>query len=372
MFMLIVITAIIGLVVGWLTYNPFWGLATWVLLGGGFILQGLRKILAQPPHKAIRTILGKRQDNKVVNEGFGIFPLYPWWHGFIPINVTKVNQDLPEQLVRTPDRAESSVPISLTWTPNKNDPKSLIEFLNTGGENGVKTILEDIVRERLREWAFSIDEGPKDWQELMGAREEAVAILLKAIVGKELTAIPTSAQSIPTSIWLKYFVSPRKTLTENEQRVVGKDWGNVDKLLSTLESENPDETEKIKKAVEDRRKEIKLAQQGNGNFAFSQLGIILNRLNIGEIKPKGELAKIAEIEARETQERKGEVFEVDTDLMKARRLVEAAKEKGEDLSLQQAFQIIMEWKATREGRGFTIPGLSPAVGEILKAILGRG
>lgn len=368
MFILIVIAAIIGLVIGWLTYNPFWGLATWVLLGGGFILQSLRKIPAQPPHKGILIIWGKRQET-IKDEGWNSFPLYPWWHGFIPINVTKVNQDLPEQLVRTPDRAESGIPISLTWTPDKNDPKSLIEFLNTGGENGIKTILEDIVRERLREWAFSIDEGPKDWQELMGAREEAVAILLKAIVGEELTAIPPLAQSIPTSIWLKYFISPHKTLTENEQKVAGKNWENVDELLHPLQ---PDEVEKIKKAVEDRRKEIKLAQQGNGNFAFSQLGIILNRLNIGEIKPKGDLAKVAELEARETQERKGEIFEVDTDLMKARRLVEVAKEKKENLSLQQAFQIIMEWKATREGRGFTIPGLSLAVRENLKAIFSKG
>ena len=57
--------------------------------------------------------------------------------------------------------------------------------------------------------------------------------------------------------------------------------------------------------------------------------------------------------------------------MKAQQLLEAARAKGEILSVQGAFQIIMEWKTTREGRGFTIPGISPMIMEIAKNILAR-
>jgi len=144
---------------------------------GAFVLQGLRKIPANPPHKAIVTRFGKRTA-EVKDEGWNFFPFYPYWHGYILVNVIKVNHDLPPQLVRTPDMAELEIPISLTWTPINNAvakdengqvvfelKDGLTNFLNAGGEKGVKEILDDIVRERLREWAMSDTEGPLTWIE---------------------------------------------------------------------------------------------------------------------------------------------------------------------------------------------------------------
>jgi len=336
-----------------------------VVICGSIALQGLKKVPAQPPHVAIRTILGSRTQD-VVKEGWAFFPLYPWWHGAILVNITKVNQDLPEQKVRTPDRAELAIPVSITWVPAKDDGKQLIVFLDSGGEKGVKTILEDLVRERLREWAISTEEGPADWVDAMGAREEAVAVLLKAIIGDEgLEKIPSG---IPTPILLRYFAGPQRFPTnERDKTRWGAKWEILEKELPGDLEKNRVTKEKLKAAVDERRNSVQRIRQGDGKFNKIGLGIYINRLNIGEIKPLGKLAEFAELEAREAQERRGEVFEVDTDLLKAGRLLEVAEANKEKLSIQDAYRIVMEWKTTREGRGFTIPGLSPALAEAVSA-----
>lgn len=302
---LIFMVSVLAGTIATLLVNILFGLAVWMLIFGGFMLQALRNIPAQPPHKGILTVFGERKE-VIKNEGWRFFPLYPWWHGFIKVNVTKVNQDLTPEDIRTPDLAELSIPVSLTWTPDKTVPKNLIEFLNSGGVDGVKEILDDVVAERLRIWAIALTEGPQSWEEAIRAQDEAIEVLIEQITGQELP-----------------------------------------------------------------HDKIKLIRQGNGLQSIPSLGIVLNRLNVGQIKPMGELAKAAESKVKEEQERRGETYEVETDLMKAKQLMEAAKERKEKLSLAEAFQIIMEWKTAREGHGFTIPGISPAIMELAKAFLKR-
>lgn len=288
------------------------GVAAFVAIFGSFVIQGLRQIPAQPPTKGILTIFGRRLP-KILNEGWNFFPIYPWVVGFIPVNVTKINQDLTPKDLRTPDLAEIEVSVSLTWTPSiEGDPTSLISFLNAGGEEGVKTILEDIVGEKLRIWAIATVEGPQTWREAVKAADEAVQILIAGVAGEALPADPT-----------------------------------------------------------ERAEAMGRIRRGNGVQPIPTLGITLNRLNVTRVKPKGELAKVAELQAKEEQERRGEVFEVGTDLMKAHQLIGAAAAAGQTLTIEDAFRIVMEWKATREGHGFTIPGISPTIAEIVKTILGR-
>lgn len=104
------------------------------------------------------------------------------------------------------------------------------------------------------------------------------------------------------------------------------------------------------------------AMNGNGRLCKESLGIIIKRLNIGEIAPEGDLAKAAERHAVEEEERRGEAYEQETDLLKAQQIVQVAQNLGQDISLPEALRIVMEWKATREGKGFTIPGLVQAIG----------
>ena len=65
------------------------------------------------------------------------------------------------------------------------------------------------------------------------------------------------------------------------------------------------------------------------------------------------------------------MYEVQTDLKKAREVMKAANKEGGNLSLLDAYWLTMELKITREGRGFVIPGLSRDLREIIAATLGR-
>ena len=295
-------------------------------LVGTFFLQGLRKIPADPPHKGLRTILGKRTD-KVVEEGWNFFPFFPWWHGYVITDVTKKNMDLEPQKVRTPDEAELAIPVSVTFTP---DADSLLEYFNSGGEAGVKTILTDIIKENLREWAIAKDEGPQTYKEAMASQEEATAILLKAILGDTLKPI---SSSIPTPILLRYFNKPPRKPTESQEKEWGETW---EKVTEKLKQEFPDlnDLEEFKRAVEKRREEIRDARRGNGKYKKFSLGILLNRLNLGEIKPIGELAKAMELKVTEESQRRAEIVE----LNHVGERIEALKKI--DFSNEQALEII--------------------------------
>ncbi len=283
------------------------------------------------------------------DEGWRLFLFFPYWHGFILVNVTKKNQDLPIQIVRTPDMAELEIPVSLTWTPLA---AHLVEYLNAGGENGVKTILEDIVRERLREWAIVGDEGPQNWEEAMKARVEAASILTKAIVGEELSPIPSD---IPTTILLKFFDKPQKFPTPSEMEKFGikleeakekftdfdalpeeqmdeiLNWGRVKEKIDELSSE---EKENLEKALKQRKAIINSIRQGNGMQEIPQLGIVLNRLNIGEMKPRGKLAEAAELKAEEIKKMEGDKIRIEN---VTKRIVELEKL---GFSPEQALEIL--------------------------------
>lgn len=294
-----------------------------------FILQGLRRIPAEPPHAGVRTIAGKRDGTRpVVKEGWRFFPIYPYWHGVVMVNVKKVDFDLPEQKVRTPDFAELSIPVSITWTPDTDSANNLINFLNTGKHAGFQSILDNIVSERLRIWANSEEQGPQTWKEAIRANKDASAILLKAILGEELSHIPSE---IPTPILLKYFDVPRKKPTESEAKTWGDNWNVISEQLSRLSDED---REKIKVAIKKRREDIQAASAGNGKFCIPQFGTKINRLNIGEIKILGELGKAAEFAAREEREREAETIELRHIAKRARAL------KALGMSNEQAIELI--------------------------------
>lgn len=207
-----------------------------------FFAISLRHIPADPPHIAVVTLLGQRL-RKIKGEGYRLFPFYPVIYNAVLIDVSKKNQDLPPQGVRSRDLAEFEISVSLTWSPN---PDYAIEYLNHGSENGVRNILADMVNQRLREWAITTN-----WEDALKAHDKTTAILVKTIAG------------LPTE------------LSKEEQ----------EKIIARI-------------------------AQGDGVQPIPQLGIILNRLNIKEIKPKGELIRAAELLVKEKMERVGERIEM--------------------------------------------------------------
>lgn len=210
-----------------------------------FFAISLRHIPADPPHIAVVTLLGQRL-RQVKREGYRLFPFYPVIYNAVLINMTKKNQYLPPLIVRTRDLAELEISVSLTWTPNED---YAIEYLNHGSEDGIKNILSDMVKERLRERAIGADKGPRNWEELLHAQDEATAMLIREIVG-----LPSHLSK-----------------------------GEHDELIQKIRA-------------------------GNGIQPIPQMGITLNRLNITEIKPRGELAQAAERFVKEQQDMKGVTY----------------------------------------------------------------
>lgn len=238
------IIVLLALNAGAWSRNLWFGISTLLLLTGLYVLQGLKKIPADPPHRGALTFLGRRQ-NIVLEEGWRFLPFFPWVYGVILVNVVRKNLDLAPEDVRTPDLAELSVPVSVTYTPS-----NLIAYLNSGGESGVNNILTDAVGEAIREWAITRAYGPQNWEEALRARGEALQIVINTLSGRD--------------------------------------------VLTPLDPA-----------------EIALMRAGNGTLASVALGVVINRVNVGEMKVLGALAEAAEKAAIEERERAAETIELE-------------------------------------------------------------
>lgn len=119
---------------------------------------------------------------------------------------------------------------------------------------------------------------------------------------------------------------------------------------------------------QERKSETDAIRRGNGKRKIPYLGITLNRFNLGEMKVKGRMAEKIESQSIEAEERRAEVFEIETDAEKAKILMKVARDNKEEMTFDDAYSKVLEWKATREGHGFAIPGLSPTLTKALKMI----
>ena len=148
------------------------------------LINCIEDITAKPPHVAL-VVHNKKRISVTKGEGFRVFfKRFPVFYDYFLINIEKKNQDLPTETVRTPDLGLLKVPISITWTPGAptmdmpDDIYSvlngsyLINYINHGEDEGeknnsekkgVRSILADIVKERVREWAMSPMEGPQTY-----------------------------------------------------------------------------------------------------------------------------------------------------------------------------------------------------------------
>jgi regulator of protease activity HflC (stomatin/prohibitin superfamily) len=164
--------------------------------------------------------------------------------------MTAKNQDFAPGDLRTPDMAEIEVIASVTFEP---DPANLINYLNKKGEPGIREILDDVVEEAVRERAANPTKDPKTWEEAVKMKELFIAEVAATIIGRDVDTIP------------------------------------------------PDELKTLARQL----------RRGNGNIKIENLGIILSRVNIKSIKPKGELAQAAEQAAKERRQTEAEKVEIE-------------------------------------------------------------
>lgn len=309
---------------------------------GAFVLQGLRKIPI--PYVGQVTIFGKRktkidsETKKEISvyrkEGWNFLPLFPFWYGIVLIKVERITFEVIQEKAMTPDRAESRVPVLLTIRPV---PEMLKQYINSGKEEGVKAQLVGKIEERIREWCMSDEEGPKTWMELNKSHSEGTSILAKKIAGNSLVEVPSYAQKVPTWIWLRYFKEPQPEIPlGNEEKWYDNGWQKVKDALDEISKMKKGESniKRLKKAVEERRKQIDSLRTGTGEIIVEDLGVQIERLNIGDIDVLGKVADTAENEAKEEQERKAETKEVEHVLGK----VKMYKDMG--YSLEQALEAV--------------------------------
>ncbi len=282
-----------------------------------FLKDAIREIPADPPHKAILLFLGKRQD-KILDEGWRLLPFYQIIFDVIAIDVTKNNEDLPPQEVKTPDLADLSFEVSITWSAGgywDEGKKKQIELLNnyimSEKEKGVKKIYKDIIQSRLRAWVFAEDEGPATWQEAIGCKDEIIATLVKAILGDNIPAIPSD---IPTNVLLRYFSVPRKGPLEYQKQKWGKQTeqgSNWEGIEAQLEKIGDSKLEELKKAIKERQNIIRTLREGNGSLVHKKLGITIHLLTINNVALVGPVAEAVQKRAKEKEEALAEKTEID-------------------------------------------------------------
>jgi hypothetical protein len=281
--------------------------------------------------------------------------------------------------VRTPDRAQISVKASITFIPGIKDqdtgnvmPESLIVFLNSGGEDGVRKIIHDIVEDRVKTWAGSNKEGPADWMEAQNLKDDAHGVLAKSLLGDSL---PNIESEIPTSTWMRFFDRPQSEPSNFDasprngwaQKDEDGNW-NWDGLQAIFDGYSPEEQDDLRDKINDRRRSVRALREGKALFGDESLGITIVRFTVNEIKVQGKVAEAAELQEKERRERAADTVEMQN---VSERVAELTRDhKG--LTAKDAFQIVQVERGKVGKRVIEINGASGGLGTDLIAALSGG
>jgi len=301
------------------------------ILTAVFLKLCLKYILVDPPNVALITFLGKRWPWKkdeipwwarpfipkkaMKKEGWRFFfPYFPFFYNFILIKVNKVNQKIELEDIRC----------KLAET-DSNSPQS-------GGEVSVKVDLTwhpDYIHENGERLRFFINSG----------REEEVKKILHGMTEEDIRQLGR------THTWEEYTFAT----DELTKSIYKKLTGQVIKDINAFQRET----------------------ENNGVPDIISLGIVITRINVGKIKEQGELQKAASSQAKEIQERRGDLYETETEIQQAQLLFEAYKKVGTPKTLEECILEIRRRKVIREGHGavYDIPELEKvgvAIGNIIR------
>lgn len=287
-----------------------------ILLGvsGLMYFKGLKDIKANPPHKGLLKVWETRLP-KVENEGKVVTADYwPFFLTYEPVKVEKINEDFSfdvrcnknanDKDGKSQSGAKVKVPISIVYTP---DPENFIQFQNSGGEEGVRNILTEMMAEDARQMGKD-----NTWEGMTFAGDDLSKNLIHQLTGQEFRS---------------------------------EDKSEVDKLRLTMEK--------------------------NGFPDIRGLGIKVRRLNVGEIEPLGAVSEAADLAVKEELELRGDLVETNGEVEQAKILLLALKEYNSEITLWQCIQEIRRRKSVNTGHGavYDIPGLeniAPIVAKILK------
>ena len=323
--MIIVLSLLSEMIFGWGTAKAFAAETILLALFPIYLWYGFRTVSADPITVAVMQLFGNYTGGL---KGPGL-RFYPPGFSSVDINVTLTNRDISLE-TRVTDRSAIKMEVGITFKPNVKNGDETVNFIRAGKEAGVFNIFSDIVSTAIRQWATSPEEGPATWMDAVSSREEALAVLLQAVNGNailgnsdeqiEKTRAILQQIDIPLVILYKRKTFPNKKPNEIEASQWGGRWGDKDHKdgknrdweiyedrISGLSAEENNVLETSLACV---REHLRTARQGNADIAIKDLGVILTRLNIKETQPLGDVAKAAEKQAKEEQERLGEITEL--------------------------------------------------------------
>lgn len=384
-----------GNVIRYLPWAIFWSLVGFGLLGVGFALMGIDlpwSILgvcllalayiewdagkknvpaSKPASKAVLTFWGNRTGRWIgptpiiLDEGDHlVMPYWPFKIDLIPFSVTKVNRDeIPVMdIICKSETIEGqgdgglgaggrvNVYYSYTFIPDTEHPERIIDYVNSDYADGVAQIIEDRAAEVLRQSGRD-----NTWEQLQFSSDKLTAMVLVKLSGEK----PIALEIDPSD--------PNGKKTFRDHKGKPKE--------ATIDVPGEPEPVPLVKEVEDCTVDeidyfLDKIHENHGYTDVQDLGIIILRFNIEKVELTGTLKTVAEKAVTEQEERRAEVYEIDTELKQAQKLYDKYKEVGSSKTMEDCVMEIRRRKVQREGKSvqtFEIPGLVEAAGAIATA-----
>ncbi|MBI3956490.1 MAG: hypothetical protein HY340_00675 [Candidatus Kerfeldbacteria bacterium] len=313
-----------------------------------YTAAGIVVVPGNPPHRAVYMFLGARTETEF-DEGTSFVLL--GIESLVTVNITKRDLNVEIEDIRTKDNAHLRVRIQVPWIPDRD---RLYEFLGSGGEPGVRALMDDYVRERARDFFI----------EKIEAREVTRRVFRYAGTEQDLKPelVPEPQLLEPWEAALGYredvrghliytLVDDFHLMTETRRVVVGEKETDEERIMGA-----------------EMRKQLR---KGGREDQF-HWGIRILDVNISTILPSGKTAEAADRRSQETGERAAEIFEIESEYLQAAKLIELLRRLGvgaEKMSFETAYRLLLDYKMVRGDHGFTIPGLPDAVQKAVQAFL---
>lgn len=113
--------------------------------------------------------------------------------------------------------------------------------------------------------------------------------------------------------------------------------------------------------------DIQKIRSGQGKWGINYFAIFLNRVNLGEMQPFGEVYKNALKLKNEKKQREAEVYETGTEVRRAQTLRAELKKLGVEKSLDDCLKQVMNWKITREAnKSMSLSSLAATIASAMR------
>lgn len=310
------------LVTLWNPLGSLWSQAVsavfFAILEARYILLSIGKIRYKPPEAGIGIIWGRRAPRVKKGEGIVLVARYfPFYFDLFRVVVEKKNIDI-DFLIRTKVKEEGT-------TANGSRPAA-------GGEITVRVSITYYV-----DWEGE-DGGWNIIAFINSGEEEGVERILPDQMAEQLRVLGGKFD------WEQYTFSNKEIKQALLEDILGI-------KITDLE------------AIE---REIKV----NGYAVVLDLGIKICRFNIGEIKPTGEVAKAAEMKAKEQAERDGQTIELTMFREQAKKMKEDLDVSGGEAidAIQTELDKAKKTVSTFRGIDDVTKGIGIGVSKLLKSV----